>query len=146
MGFTIAHKESYMRGLDASVKSTMGYKKAQAGPVVVNLEMVQKSNIYGYHGNNKALFLRIFVRLPSLIAGCKRVFKEGFQVQGLGLVTCSQTFESNIPFPLRYMIDSKIQGGSWIEIPPKSYDLRTENATTCQIELDVWCVLNQRFN
>ena len=76
--------------------------------MVVDVQMTQKSSIYGYHGSQKALFLCVRLRLQSFIAGAKRIFREGFQVQGLGTVTCSTTFESNIPFPLRFMIDTKV--------------------------------------
>lgn len=109
-GFNESLKNSYIKALDSNVKSGMGFKKANAGPAVLDLEMVQKSNIYGYHGSSKALFLKIFVRLPSFIAACKRVLKEGIVVPGLGNVSCQNSFESNIPFTLRFMIDLAIQG------------------------------------
>ncbi len=127
-----------MNSLENAVKGAIGHKKASAGPAVLDLEIVRKSNIYGYHGSQKSLFLKIIVRLPSFIAACKRVFKEGFQVNGLGNVSCGTSFESNIPFALRFMIDLKIQGGSWISILKDDYILRKDSNSTCQIEVDVW--------
>ena len=56
-----------------------------------------------------------------MISTTKRIFREGFQVPGIGSVSCFQTFESNIPFPLRYMIDAKIQGMSWLELKGGKY-------------------------
>ena len=109
-GFDASHKNAYLNALDAAVKSSLGFKKANAGPAVLDVEMVQKSNIYGYHGSSKALFLKSIVRLPSFIASCKRILKEGIVANGLGNVFCSNSFESNIPFTLRFMIDLSIQG------------------------------------
>lgn len=109
-GFNESLKGAYISALDSDVKAGMGFKKANAGPVVLDLEMVQKSNIYGYHGSAKALFLKVIVRLPSFIASCKRALKEGIVVSGLGNVSCQNSFESNIPFTLRFMIDMAIQG------------------------------------
>lgn len=39
------------------------------------------------------------------------------------------------------MIDSQIQGASWIEIPKGTYSFRespTQESTSCQVEIDVW--------
>ena len=35
------------------------------------------------------------------------------------------TFESNVPFVLRYMIDSSINGSTWLELPQGTYARRT---------------------
>ncbi|THH28571.1 hypothetical protein EUX98_g5609 [Antrodiella citrinella] len=49
------------------------------------------------------------------------------------------TFESNIAFTLRFMIDTKVVGMNWIEIPAGKYKLKTGKAkkSKCQIELSV---------
>lgn len=58
-----------------------------------------------------------------------------------------ETFESNFPFVLRFMVDSGLQGCSWLTAPAGTYRLRPSSApgggaplgrtSTCQIELDV---------
>ncbi len=35
------------------------------------------------------------------------------------------------------MIDTRVVGMNWIEIPAGNYSLRTEKSSCCQIELDV---------
>ena len=49
------------------------------------------------------------------------------------------TYESNIVYPLRFMIDTHVTGMNWIEVPAGKYTLIEERKkkTTCQIELDV---------
>ena len=50
------------------------------------------------------------------------------------------TYESNILFTLRFMIDAKLLGMNWVEIPAGKYTLRQkqEQDSCCQYELDVY--------
>lgn len=57
-----------------------------------------------------------------------------------------QTFESNLPFVLRFMVDIDLQGCAWVSAPPSSYRVRPWTShdgtllsltSTCQLELDV---------
>jgi DNA polymerase delta subunit 1 len=74
---------------------------------VLKVELVQKNSIYGYQKDLKD-FLKVTVRLQSMISLGRRIFKEGFHVAGFGTVMCQQSYESNIPFVLRFMIDKKV--------------------------------------
>lgn len=49
------------------------------------------------------------------------------------------TYESNILFTLRFMIDTKLLGMNWVEIPAGKYTLRQkhEQDSCCQYELDI---------
>ncbi len=78
------------------------------------IQTVQKKSIYGYRNDGPGnLFLRIFVRLPSFIAPAKRILeKGGFSVEGLGSYSVENTFESNLQYSLRFMIDHKVTLGS----------------------------------
>ncbi|KAI9090938.1 DNA polymerase family B-domain-containing protein [Phlyctochytrium arcticum] len=135
MGYKAVHKDALMRAINMNLRQN----RASSGLPVVDIDMVLKSSIYGYHGPKKALFLRINLRLATFVPGVKRMFREGFEVQGLGRVACDPTYESNIPYPLRFMIDTKIQGASWIELPAGKYTLRTANRkSTAQLEMDIF--------
>lgn len=47
-----------------------------------------------------------------------------------------QTFESNILFSLRFMIDCNIKGGQWVSLAKGTYAVETEKKLThCQLEL-----------
>ena len=50
-----------------------------------------------------------------------------------------QPFETNVPFVLRYMIDSDITGAGWLSLPGGSYSLRpsADKKTHCQLEIDI---------
>lgn len=65
------------------------------------------------------------------------------------------TFESNIPFTLRFMIDTKVGamcvfvgclanatryqlvGMNWIEVPAGAYTLRSNQTSHCQLEFNM---------
>lgn len=68
-----------------------------------------KKSIYGYRIEESKLFLKVFTATPSLVPGTKRVFEDGFDLPSYGRTRC-QTYESNIPFILRFMVDNDISG------------------------------------
>ena len=78
--------------------------------------------------------------MPSLVAGLKKTFEEGISLPGIGTVRGS-TYESNVPFVLRFMIDKKIQGADWVELPAATYSIRDSaaKASRCSFEVDVVC-------
>ena len=66
---------------------------------------------------------------PSLIPGAKRMFDEGFAVPNLGLIR-GHSYESNVPYVLRFMIDNNIQGSDWIVVPKNTYSIRQPHKYT----------------
>ncbi|KAM0683322.1 DNA-directed DNA polymerase delta [Mitosporidium daphniae] len=88
------------------------------GLTVVDVRLVKKKSIYGYTDVEPCSFLRISVTSPTAINTAKKILESGF-VYSSGEKVAYQTFESNIPFLLRFMIDCK------------------EHLTSlCQIEID----------
>jgi len=64
------------------------------------------------------------------------IMESGILLEGAGS-KCFVTYESNILFALRFMVDADMVGASWVEILPGKYNLTREPKTTCQIEIDV---------
>jgi DNA polymerase delta subunit 1 len=55
---------------------------------------------------------------------------------------CLPTFESAVPYPLRFMVDTDVVGGNWVEAPAGSYLVHTTNKMSlCCYEIDIMCVL-----
>ena len=77
--------------------------------------------------------------MPSLVPGLKRNFDEGISVPSIGLVK-GQTYESNVPFVMRFMIDKDIQGADWVELPAGTYSLRDadQKKSRCTFETDIF--------
>ena len=87
----------------------------------------------------KRRVFKIVTSLPSQISTLKRALEDETTKK-----TCPpkwdpvQTYESNIPFVLRYMTDQKIKGSTWVEL--SNYKVREGDAksTTCNVELDIY--------
>ena len=132
-------KQDHLKAFQYAINDQMRMKTPKATEtLVLNVETCLKSSIYGYQGENKSLFLKITVRLHQFVATCKRVLRDGFQVHTLGTVQNVNTFESNIPFTLRFMIDAQIQGSSWVGLPAGTYQIRNhDRQSACQLEVDI---------
>lgn len=102
---------------------------------VLNVEIVQKTSIYGYSPSLKD-FIKITLALPKYVPTVRDILESSFSF-GKYPPTIYPTFESDIPFILRWMIDSDCLGPCWIEIPKRTWSYSTEKNTFCQAEINV---------
>ena len=125
------------------------------GDAVLAVEPCNKSSIYGFYFNKKTLFLKITLSNPVMLAAARRLVTQ-VNMPGLGCKDYA-SFESNIDFEVRFMVDTGVVGCNWIECPAGKYVLRAPimaGITTtvgghtiygaprcptskCQIELDI---------
>ncbi|CEL61853.1 DNA polymerase delta subunit 1 [Rhizoctonia solani AG-1 IB] len=139
------------RGYDPNeAHAFMDHLNGQTAPgTVVKIEIIHKRSLWSYRLNARAEdetspFLKIILsearNVPKLIFyGHSRLFDRGeCNYQGLfnGPIT---TYESNMPFELRFMVDREIVGMNWVEAPAGTYELRsnTQKISNCQIELNI---------
>lgn len=102
--------------------------------------MVNKASIYGYSPQGKSPFLKIFATSPNSLNAIKKLADTGFAFGNFPFKSYP-TFESNMPIVLRFMVDAKITGMNWIELPAKKYSLRQDygnKVSNCQYEVDIW--------
>ncbi|OLL24594.1 DNA polymerase delta catalytic subunit [Neolecta irregularis DAH-3] len=98
---------------------------SNGSPIISSVTNVMKQSLYGYQGTQKSPFLKITVLDPKNISKVRGCFeRDGFEFEGMfgNRVT---TFESNIAYELRFMIDTGIMGMSWIELPMGKYQFVT---------------------
>ena len=102
-------------------------------------------SIMGYETAHTRFF-RVLVAMPTMIPTIKRIMEDGIELPGVrskestaSSMVCFPAFECNIPFVLRYMIDSGISGAGWLTLPKSTYKLRSgaEKRTNSQIEVDI---------
>lgn len=126
---------------DALNYATRAELKSKDTPdnVVLEVRLVTRENVYGFHNNRKAQFLQIDVLLPKHISAVKRILETGFEFPGFGGVQGYQTFESNIDIEIRFMADNRIVGCNWIEIPKGVYRIRDKEdyMSRCQLEIEL---------
>ncbi|KAN0088533.1 DNA polymerase family B domain containing protein [Tylopilus felleus] len=115
--------------------------KSAGGNYVLNVETVKRRSLWGYLGDDWIPFMKLTISEPKVLPKVRGVFERGelsFR-ECFMLGQSYSTYESNIPYILRFMIDTKVVGMNWIEIPAGRYKLLSEEAkrSTCQIELNV---------
>lgn len=66
------------------------------------------------------------MRHPKLIAPLRTIIERGFPVVPNHKHEClsETTYESNVLYPLRFMIDNEIGGMTWVRIAKKNWELR----------------------
>lgn len=79
-----------------------------------------------------ACWIVLNLTLYVILAG---ILDKGIQIDGLGMKSF-MTYESNVLFVLRFMIDCKIVGGNWIEVPAHKYMISANKFSFSQLEFD----------
>ncbi|KAI9138914.1 DNA polymerase family B-domain-containing protein [Paraphysoderma sedebokerense] len=110
-------------------------------PAVLHVEWTMKESLMYFHGNTKVPFYKIYFTLPKYVAVARRVLEIGrVHLPGHGPMATT-TYESNLAYLLRFMIDLKVTGMNWLEIPKGRYKMRHSRSSSytsnCQIEIDV---------
>lgn len=134
INFTRAHLEGYKAALDAKLSD--GHEQ-----IIQNIQLVLRENLYNYTGGQKSPYLKISVMEPKHASRLRGLIERGdANYKGLWPVTDGgiMTFD-NIQYVMRFMVDSKISGMSWVEVPAGSYTMlgKGELTSTCQIEAKV---------
>ncbi|KAG7093781.1 DNA-directed DNA polymerase delta [Marasmius oreades] len=110
---------------------------------VLIVEIVKRRTLWGYRGDDMVPFIKITVSSPKWVPKVRGVFernecnfRNAFPVR---VGESYPTFESNVVFTLRYMIDTKVVGMNWIEVPAGKYKLvaREKKKSHCQIEIEM---------
>ena len=125
--------------LDQRMRDKARGDEKKLSKFVLGIEKVSnQQSIFGYYFNETRSFIKVYVASPSMVPQVKKAFEEGVSVPG-GNMFRGQTYESNVPYVLRFMIDNEIQGADWIELPRATYSMRapTKKVSRCTLEVDV---------
>lgn len=132
VGFTKDDCDPYRAFLESKI--------GQFPPVIQSVQITMRENIYGFQGNKKSYYLKITVTEPRHIPklrGALESKSSTLNYKGLWTNTDSGilTFD-NIQYLLRFMIDTEIQGMSWVEAKAGKYELLSpqEKVSNCQLE------------
>jgi DNA polymerase delta subunit 1 len=94
--------------------------------------LAKVSDIVAWHPFCNFAVLSLFSNVPT----CKGVLERGVSLGRFGHRTYL-TYESNILFVMRFMVDTDMVGGNWITAPASKYLLRKTPTSHCQIEIDM---------
>ncbi|CAE8624823.1 unnamed protein product, partial [Polarella glacialis] len=106
---------------------------------VRSVEVVKRSTLMMWQGSNEHVpFLRVVLAVPSLVGMCRRIIEAGFPLSGgKGRMEPTTSYETNIPFPLRFMVDQSLKGGGWVTLESALRRAPRDKASSCQIEVDL---------
>ena len=90
-----------------------------------HVEIAMRESIWGYNGNQKTPFLKIVLHEPRMVPRVRSAFEDGEIHFGDLFHGPTLTFESNVVFDLRFMIDTDVD-------PP-----------TCTVFSNVRCVFKR---
>ena len=113
---------------------------SQQAQYVRSIEIVEKTNIFMYTDKLES-FLKITLYSPKNVSLLRDLFEKGSIVYE-GINFERTTFESKMPFPLRFMIDRGIVGMSWVKVPKNKYRLIPDDYKSSTCQLEAWCDVN----
>eukprot|EP00002_Diphylleia_rotans_P033158 TRINITY_DN7021_c0_g1_i1.p1 TRINITY_DN7021_c0_g1~~TRINITY_DN7021_c0_g1_i1.p1 ORF type:complete len:1103 (-),score=239.27 TRINITY_DN7021_c0_g1_i1:90-3398(-) len=134
-GFDPGNCERLRKAMNAKLE-TSSSKQNKLKEYVVDICIENKQSIQGYKGNSKSPFFRISSAQPRLVPTLRGLLEGGIDYPGVGFRAFT-TYESNIAYVLRFMIDTNIVGANWVECPPGQYTIRNPDAKLCHTQLEV---------
>ncbi|KAJ9506485.1 hypothetical protein QJQ45_019412 [Haematococcus lacustris] len=125
-----------LESLREALNGRLADKTKGCGPAVSRVEVECKASIWNYQ-TSKRDFIKIVMALPNLVTPCRSLVEGGLALpSGVHLPACT-SYESNVLFAMRFMVDTGVVGGSWVELPAGSYVVLPTPQTYCQIEVHV---------
>ncbi|KAI8366805.1 DNA polymerase family B-domain-containing protein [Radiomyces spectabilis] len=124
-------QRTHLPAVKASLASAVGNSNA-----IADVTIAMKQSIYGYRGESKSPFVKVTVYDPRDISKVKNCVERGVQIPGLDrMCQADTTFESNLAYLLRFMIDCKVTGSNWIELPAGTYSIVENPVSHAQVEV-----------
>ena len=127
--------------LDLMMREKARTSQEKALPsMILQVEKIDgMQSLQGYHFGKTRSFVKIYVAMPSLVNKLRSLI-DSLGVTVNGTLYRGSTYESNVPFILRFMIDKDIQGSDWLELPAGTYSLRPSDSMTsrCTYEADIY--------
>lgn len=133
-GFDERHFTDFRIALDKKLEETVNSKEKRT-TYVMKISLVKKQSIYYYDAesnpNNK--FIKITLLIPKHVPTARTILETSFSFPGFE-ERSYPTFESNLAFILRFMIDRGIVGCGWVSIDVGKYKIAPLDSR-CQIEV-----------
>ena len=98
--------------------------------------------MFQYILQNIIVMMKVYTALPTLVPQIRRLIMEGVKLKPHDINAYkSETYESNIAFILRYMIDRNIVGAGWCNIDAGKYRIVPEHqkSSNCSLEIITRC-------
>jgi DNA polymerase delta subunit 1 len=133
-----AFKESDCEEIRKFLNRTLEAQISNQGKVPVyclSVESVQRSSIYGYAPKHST-FLKVTLASPKHVPTLRSLLEMGVKLMPTYPHQQFVTYESNLPFVLRFMVDRDIVGGNWITLAAGTYTPSKNPVSRAQLEID----------
>eukprot|EP01062_Namystynia_karyoxenos_P069723 TRINITY_DN65187_c0_g1_i1.p1 TRINITY_DN65187_c0_g1~~TRINITY_DN65187_c0_g1_i1.p1 ORF type:complete len:1051 (+),score=390.01 TRINITY_DN65187_c0_g1_i1:107-3259(+) len=139
-GFRMNHIEPFRRELN---KRTQAALKVESP--ITRLELADRRSLL-YYQKDDSQFIRVVVQMPGHVPRVRGILEGRGQGSDQGGVAFPQlwqgnatfdTFESNVLFELRFLVDMGIGGANWITLPAGRYRVKPNKLSDCQMEVDI---------
>jgi len=115
--------EKLRQNLNTTFKAQTKYIVDEA---ILKIELKEKENIKYYKGENcKKKFLKMVVMQPGFISPLKTIFEKGYD----NFVPL--TYESGLPYIMKFMIDKNIVGMGWLRLKVGGYKVTENSLSSC---------------
>lgn len=103
-----------------------------------SIEVVLRQSIWGYSGDSKISFWKVYSTQPSTLNKLRTAFERGHLSFNSWFSNGTTTYD-NIAYPLRLMVDCGIVGMSWITLPKGKYKMvpSSKKVSTAQLEVNI---------
>ncbi|ETO08884.1 hypothetical protein RFI_28502 [Reticulomyxa filosa] len=140
-GFDESQAEEMCERLQKALEFALSSEKSSSkyDVYVPKVCTVEKQSLWGCQFGQNTTFLKIYVTVPTLVPTCRGILQVGVDLgPGIGLQSFD-TYESNVPFLLRYMIDADLYGSAWFEVEASQYSVvpKNEMVSHCSMEVIV---------
>lgn len=135
-GFAGDNIPDLVRSLETAIQKTCNGERMtkEQKTAIFDAHMIRGNDIMNYRFGKKEDFIEVTCTIPSYIPKCRKALEDGLMIGEAGPFQFN-TYESDIPFILRYMIDRDIVGCGWVKI--SDYQLAPKGTSLCQIEVNV---------
>ncbi|KAG0670580.1 DNA-directed DNA polymerase delta [Maudiozyma exigua] len=117
-------------------KEFISYLNDNYNNSVSSIEVVPRQSIWGYSGDTKIPFWRVYTTQPHMINKLRTGFERGHITFESWFSSGTTTYD-NIAYTLRCMIDCQIVGMSWITLPKGKYKMVPEDRRVSTAQLEV---------
>jgi len=104
------------------------------GPTVARIDEVERMPLMHYQSSSD-IFLQIYVTSHKLISSCRNALSNGVSL-GNGTMWQSASYEANVSLTLRFLVDTNLGGGKWLEVPGGRYHLRAPQDCTSNAQFE----------
>jgi len=100
-------------------------KEVPSNAFIVSMEHVQRKSIMGYKppGTGMMDLLKVVLCAPRYLSKARDALDDGVATSGY---QC-KTYEANVPYTMRFMIDIDLCGFQWLRCPPGTFTVETGN-------------------